>query len=145
MRDAPAMVPCAKSQNHPPLPNPDDSELGRGTLPDDLLADLPCVSKFDPFDPAQTVRLRLILMVSRVKGQTFSVCLATDAWRDALATFATFPTHDEVSAAVAEHMAAARTTSGVPNPVGSSSEPASYRGRLGGDQQRPGSRTASPI
>ncbi len=31
---------------------PDDSEFGRGLLPDDLAADLPWVSEFDPFDPA---------------------------------------------------------------------------------------------
>lgn len=31
---------------------PDNSEFGRGLLPDDLIADLPWVSDFDPSNPA---------------------------------------------------------------------------------------------
>ena len=85
-----------------PFRPPDNSEFGRGTLPDDLLADLPWVSDFDPSNPADQAKLRLILRVSSVKGQTFFVCSATDAQRKALATFSSFPTSDEVSAAVAE-------------------------------------------
>lgn len=85
-----------------PEPAPDDSAFGRGPLPDDLLADVPWVAEFDLFDPAQTVKVRLILRGSTVKGQTFFVCRATDALRKALATFSNFPTSDEVSAAVVE-------------------------------------------
>lgn len=81
---------------------PDDSEFGRGMLPDDLLAALPWVSDFDSSSPADQAKLRLIIRVSNVKGQTFFVCLATDAQRKALATFSGFPASDEVSAAVAE-------------------------------------------
>ena len=80
----------------------DDSEFGRGPLPDDVLADLPWVSEFDPSNPTDQARLRQILRVSSLKGQSFLVCRATDARRDALATFSSFPTRDEVSAAVAE-------------------------------------------
>ena len=81
---------------------PDDSEFGRGLLPDDLVAGLPWVSEFDPFDPAEQSRLRLILRVSNVKGQTFLIRSAVDVEGKPLATFASFPTSDEVSAAVAE-------------------------------------------
>ena len=80
----------------------DDSEAGRGPLPDDLLADLPWVSDFDPSNPADQARLRLILRASNVKGQTFLVRSATDFDGEAVATFSSFPTSDEVSAAVAE-------------------------------------------
>ena len=86
---------------------PDDSGFGRDQLPDDLLASLPWVSDFDPFNPADQARLRLIIRVSNVKGQGFVVHSARVSSADgtlskALATFASFPTHDEVSAAVAE-------------------------------------------
>ncbi len=82
---------------------PDDSEFGRGPLPDDLLADLPWVAEFDPFNPAETVKIQLIPRVSRVKQQTFFVSSATDVQqRKALATFSSFPTSHEVTAAVVE-------------------------------------------
>ena len=130
----------------PPERTPDGSESGRGTLPDDLVADLPWVSEFDLFDPAQMVRVHLILRVSRVKGQTFSVISATDVQqRKALATFTSFPTSDEVSAAVSEPFAAARMASGVPNPARSSSGPSMCRDRLRGPQRNPGSKIALPI
>ena len=79
-----------------------DSEFGRGVLPDDFVADLPWLSEFDPSNPVDQARLGVILRVSSVKGQSFVVCLATDAQRKALVTFASFPTSDEVSEAVAE-------------------------------------------
>ena len=91
-----------KPKNILPARLPGDSEFGRSPLPDDLLADLPWVAEFDPFDPADQVKLRLIFRVSSVKRQTFFVCSATNAQRKALANFASFPTHDEVSAAVVE-------------------------------------------
>ena len=81
---------------------PDDSEFGRGTLPDDLFADLPWLAEFDSSNPAEQAKLRLILRVSNVRGQTFAICRATDAQRKALATFSGFPTRDEVTAAVVE-------------------------------------------
>ena len=85
-----------------PVRPPDNSEFGRGLLPDDFLAELPWISDFDLSNPADQAKLRIILRVSNVKGQVFSVCSTTDAQRKALATFSSFPTSDEVSAAVAE-------------------------------------------
>ena len=82
--------------------SPDACAFGRGPLPDELIADLPWVSDFDPFNPADQARLRLIIRVSNVKGQTFLVRSATDGQRMALATFTSFPTSDEVASAVAE-------------------------------------------
>ena len=86
---------------------PDESGFGRRLLPDDLVADLPWVSEFDPSTPADQARLRVILRASRVRGQGFVVHSARVSSADgtlskALATFASFPTHDEVASAVAE-------------------------------------------
>ena len=85
-----------------PTRPPNDAEFGRGLLLDDVLADLPWVSEFDPSNPADQAKLRLILRVSRVKGQTFFVRSATDVEGKALATFSGFPTSDDVTAAVGE-------------------------------------------
>lgn len=86
-----------------PVQASDDSGFGRGPLPDDVLADLPWAAEFDSSNPAGRAKLRLILRVSRVKQQTFFVSSATDVQqRKALATFSSFPTSYEVSAAVAE-------------------------------------------
>ena len=78
-----------------PVRPPDNSEFGRGLLPDDFLAELPWISDFDLSNPADQAKLRIILRVSNVKGQVFSVCSTTDAQRKALATFSSFPTSDE--------------------------------------------------